>query len=290
MHPKLLSFPDIGSYSALFLAGFFFAYLLSRRNARLIGVEGRHVDNLTLLILIFSLVGARFFSWLFYNPGHISLWRAFALRGQGGLVFYGGLIFAIATLFVYGLLFKVPALVLADVLAPGVALGLAFGRVGCFLGGCCWGDVCADPAALVSITDPQVRYQIQTFPKMSPANFPFAVRFPKDSDIYRQHRKLGLIPAAAERSLPVHPVQLYEALLALGLCCLLTRAFGQPHLAGDILWSLGIGYGAIRFLTEFFRGDNRPVYWGMTISQVISLAIAAFFLLVFVLRRGRVNE
>jgi len=285
MHPKLINFPDVGSYSALFLLGFFFAYLLARWQARQLRIAGRHIDNLTLLILVFSLAGARFFSWLFYNPNHISLWEAFAQGGAGGLVFYGGFVFAFLTLFVYSLIFKVQALVLADVMAPGVALGLAFGRVGCFLGGCCWGDICAPPSQLDSVTPPQMRYQIQTFPRLSPGNLPLAVQFPKGSDIYKQHRTLGLLSGSDTRSLPVHPVQLYEAGLAAALAVFLSWAFRKPHLPGDTLWALGIGYGSIRFFLEFLRADNRPNYWGMTISQVISIIIVMAFLGIFFINR-----
>src|ERR1041385_3508455 len=104
------------------------------------------------------------------------------------------------------------------IFAPGLALGLAFGRVGCFMAGCCWGDLCVEPSALSKVPPAVTPWQIQTFASLSPSHFPLAVRFPPNAGAFEQHRHLGLISADATASLPVHPVQLYEACLALILC------------------------------------------------------------------------
>jgi phosphatidylglycerol:prolipoprotein diacylglycerol transferase len=160
---------------------------------------------------------------------------------------------------------------MADAWAAPVMLGLAIGRIGCFMAGCCWGDICASPQALAPVTDPRVSFKIQTFPALSPDRFPLAVRFPRDAGAWEQHTKLNLISSEATRSLPVHPVQLYEAGLAFLFCFLLHRNFQKRRCPGDIFWAMMIGYGVIRFTTEFFRADNSPAYGGLTISQVISV-------------------
>ena len=140
MHKILLTNPRIGSYSACLVLGILSGYLLSRWRGRRVGVKGAHIDNLTLLIAILSLFGARLFSWLFYFPAGASFWQA--LRDPaGGMVFYGGFIFAFITLIVYAQLSRLSVANLLDVFAPGAALGLAFGRIGCFMAGCCWGDL-----------------------------------------------------------------------------------------------------------------------------------------------------
>jgi len=270
MHRVLLAHPHIGSYSACMALAFLFGYLLARWRAVRLGIAGRHIDNVSLLIPPLSLFGARFFSWLFYMPAGIGFWEGMTMDG-GGLVFYGGLIFAALTVVIYTLARKIPLREMADACAAPVMLGLAIGRIGCFMAGCCWGDICAAPPSIASITDPQVSFKVQTFPTLSPAAFPLAVTFPAEAGAFEQHVKLKLISSEATRSLPVHPVQLYEAALAFLFCFLLHYYFGKRRHPGDVFWAMMIGYGLIRFTTEFFRADNSPAYWGLTISQVISV-------------------
>lgn len=290
MHRELLSHPPIASYRAFLLLGFFFGYLLARWHSKRVGVERRHIDNIALLLPILGLAGGRFFSRLFYYPEPLTVWQALKVWEDGGLVFYGGLIFGVATVLIYSAARHVSLLSLLDALAPGLALGLAFGRVGCFLAGCCWGDLCVSPGQLRNV-QPLTAGQIQTVPALSWAGFPLAVRYPPDAGAYEQHQTLGLVAIGAERSLPVHPVQLYEATLVLILCFLLHRAAQRTHLPGEIFFSLGISYGFIRFTLEFLRADSRPIYFGgTTISQVISVLIALSCLLLFSLRRRGLIE
>jgi len=213
VHRILLSSPVIGTYSFCLLIGLVAGYFVARSNARRIGMERRHIDNITLLVAITGLAGARIFSWLFEFPPGFSLWQAL-LEPSGGLVFYGGVIGGLVSAIAYGLLARVSLRTLLDVLAAPLAVGLAFGRIGCFMAGCCWGDVCVDQKQLATLPDARVRYQIDTVPFLSRATFPLAVRFPVDCGALNQHIELGLLPPTATQSLPVHPVQLYESSLA----------------------------------------------------------------------------
>src|ERR1051326_480547 len=183
MHKILLAHPRIGSYSAFLLLGLFAGYLLSRCRAEHAGVKRRHIDNLTLLICVLSLFGARLFSWIFYFPKGSSLWQALRDPG-GGMVFYGGVLFGFLTLITYAAATRLSIGNLLDVFAPGLALGLAIGRIGCFMAGCCWGDVCVDRAALPQVEGPVTAWQLQTFPGLSWNGFPLAVRFPKDAGAF----------------------------------------------------------------------------------------------------------
>jgi phosphatidylglycerol:prolipoprotein diacylglycerol transferase len=280
VHRILLSSPVIGTYSFCLLVGFVAGYLVARLNARRIGMERRHIDNITLLAAITGLAGARLFSWLFEFPPGFSLWQALR-EPSGGLVFYGGVIGGLASAIAYGLLARVSLRTLLDVLAAPLAVGLAFGRIGCFMAGCCWGDVCVDQKLLSALPDAKVRYQIDTVPFLSGAKFPLAVRFPTDCGALNQHIELGLLPPTATRSLPVHPVQLYESSLAFLLAFYLQRRFRQRKWAGEVFcWFFG-GYGIIRFTMEFLRADNSPIYFGLTLSQVISLVALAVCALMF---------
>lgn len=273
MHKVLFSYPHIGSYSALLVLALFAGYLLMRWRAVRLGIKGSHIDNMMLCVAVASLFGARFFSWWFYFPPGSNFFRAMIAPG-GGMVFYGGLIFGIATVVLYGRFARLPMGNLLDACAPAVALGLALGRVGCFMAGCCWGDLCLSDAAASRLPSSDVAWQVRTVPAVSGEQFPLAVTFPPEASAYRQHQKLGLITNAEHRSLPVHPVQLYEAALAFALCWWLHKKFQRRRWAGELAVRLAVGYAAIRFSTEFFRGDNSPIYLGLTLSQVISVVIA----------------
>jgi phosphatidylglycerol:prolipoprotein diacylglycerol transferase len=287
MHKILISEPRIGSYSALLLLGLLGGYLIARWRATRVGIKGSHIDNLALLISVFSLFGARFFSWLFYFPPGVSLWTALRDTG-GGMVFYGGLIFGILTVLIYAKVARLPLSGLLDVFAPGLALGLAFGRIGCFMAGCCWGDVCIGPNEAPIIAARDSEWQVRTFPLVSPAGFPLAVRFPNDAGAFEQHRKLGLIDETAIRSRPVHPVQLYEAGLALALCLFLHSWFQKRHWSGQVFCLLILNYAVIRFAMEFLRADNPPIYLGLTLSQVISLVLGAGAVCLIAMKKSRI--
>jgi phosphatidylglycerol:prolipoprotein diacylglycerol transferase len=141
-------------------------------------------------------------------------------------------------------------------------------RVGCFLGGCCFGDVCGHADRLAALGDPSLRVQLQRLPFLSGEGVPTAVRFPAGSLVHQQHLALGLVEPGAAASLPVHPVQLYEAGAVLLLALLLVRA--RPRLrqqGGEALAALG-GYALIAFLLELLRADNALVLGPLTADQL----------------------
>ena len=267
MHRYLLSDPWISTYSVCLVLGFIAGFLLARWNARRSRLEGRHIDNITLILVIAGLAGSRFFSWLFYFPPGVSFWKAMTTVG-GGLVFYGGVVFGVIAVIIYSRIWRLQLLQVMDVLAAPLALGLALGRLGCFFAGCCWGDVCVNPHTVHGL-EPTTQFRLHTFPALSRPNFPLAVRFPADTGAWREHRKLGLTAQEVAESLPVHPVQLYEATAALLLACALQRRRSR---AGQTALAFCVGYGSIRFMLEFFRADNSPLLLALTLSQWISLA------------------
>ena len=203
------------------------------------------------------------------------------------MVFYGGLIFGVLSALAYARLARLELGNLLDVFAPGLALGLALGRVGCFMAGCCWGDLCVSPDELSPPEISQLRWQLQTLPFLSTPGFPLAVRFPPGAGAFEQHHKLGLIGDQAQSSRPVHPVQLYEAALALGLCLFLNRSFRRRVWPGQIFCMLILYYAIIRFVIEFLRADNPPIYAGLTLSQVIGLGLGLAAALILRRQRGR---
>jgi len=273
MKPALFTYPYIASYSTMMLLGFVAGWWLARRRAPLFGIARQHLDNLGLLLPIAGLFGARFFARLFYAK--VPFIEALKFWEGDGLVFYGGFLFCIGTILIYGAVRRLNLVRLCDCLAPSAALGLAFGRIGCFLGGCSWGDLCVDGTMLAKV-ERSVIPQIYTVPAISRGNWFVAVRFPPKSEPFKQQVKLGLIRADVAKSLPVHPVQLYEAVLAGVLTWMLHRRFKGDEAGGTASLSLLTGYAVIRFLTEYLRADNKPYGFGLTISQVISVEILLF--------------
>jgi len=264
------------------LLGFLGGWLLTRQRVRFYSVDQRKIDTLALILPISGLFGARLFARLFYAK--LPLLEALKIWEGDGLVFYGGFIFSIAAILIFGAVRRMNLLALCDCLAPALALGLTFGRVGCFLGGCCWGDVCASRDVLAKV-DPLTARQVQTMAFISNPEWPLAVCFPRGSDPYKQQAKLGLIDRRASASLPVHPVQLYEAAMAAVLCLFLHRRFRGNHLPGSAAVAVLSGYAIIRFFTEYLRADNKLYAFGLTFSQLFSLEILVFCLLALGIRR-----
>ena len=234
MYPDLIDigFLHLKTYGACMAAGFLACWWLVERLGR-----RKDLSNLLLALMVSGVVGSR----IAYVVEH---WTAeFAAHperivrvDQGGLMFYGGLILALVVFFAWCVRAKERPLVLADLLATVVPLGHAFGRVGCFFYGCCYGR---------------------------DSNAWCAVTFPAGSPSWFEHGR---------QMVSVLPTQLFEAaaLLALFavLFCLYRRS--RRYTAGVYL----VGYAVIRFGMEFLRGDPRAEVGPFSISQAISIGMA----------------
>jgi len=138
-----------------------------------------------------------------------------------------------------------------------VPLGHAFGRIGCLMHGCCHGSLFEGPCG---------------------------VAYPARSMAWEGQVAEGLIPEQALRSLPVHPVQVYEALLNLGIYGLLFLAYRRPHRDGRIVALYLVTYPVARFALEFLRGDARlrpleagaiPILSSLSVAQWTSASLFA---------------
>jgi len=242
------------------------------------GVKAGRAIAAILIALIMTLLCAR--AWSLFITGHYTGGNGqspavvangikynleyFAIR-SGGLTFYGGFIPATLALLLITWLRRYNTFRVADIIAPSVMLGLAFGRIGCFLNGCCWGKVC-DTGFFSN----------------------FTVRFPEHSNPYRAQ---GLELTNAKASLAVIPTQMLESFFAFALFLFLSWYAGRKRRNGEVL-ALAAGiYAAGRFLIEFLRADHVPKWFGLSFSQNISMAVfvvaAAFF---FFLRSRKAPE
>ena len=129
-----------------FLAGLWTA----TRRAQRVNIAGETISDITLWIMLGGIFGARIFYVTTYWKQEFadqSFTEVFMVQ-HGGLVYYGGLIGATLAAMVYIRWKKLPLWPLTDVLAPSIALGSFFGRIGCLLNGCCYGRACDLPWAI----------------------------------------------------------------------------------------------------------------------------------------------
>jgi phosphatidylglycerol:prolipoprotein diacylglycerol transferase len=121
--------------------------------ARRMGVSPEVIYSLAFWMFVFGILGARAFYVIeywdeFQRPTPKETLLAVINVTQGGLVVYGSVIGGVAAGAVFLVRHKIPVLAIADVVAPSMVLGLALGRIGCFLNGCCFGGVCELPWAV----------------------------------------------------------------------------------------------------------------------------------------------
>ena len=255
MHPIALDLGwQIRWYGILVALGFLFGFWTASRRAPLSGIHGEKVLDSGLWLLIGSIVGARFLYVISYwdnlmaNPLFPNApWTEIFMVQRGGLVYYGGLIGASLACIAYCRVHKVLLFKFADILTPSIALGSVFGRLGCFMNGCCYGRVC---------------------------DLPWAVRYPHQSDVWQQHFKMGIAePNGA--SAPVHPTQIYDSLLNLGLYFGLSWLYRRKKFDGQVFAVYLLCYAIMRSFVEYFRGDYTAphMHGGLTPAHLVSIGI-----------------
>ena len=151
MFPELIRIGglSIHTYGVLVAAGFITAIALARRRAKSEGIDPDRIGDLGVWLIVAGMLGAKVFHIIFFWNDFIYGWRAEGIASlRQGFVFYGGFIAAsLATIFC-ALRKQIPVFKLADILAPSIAVGHAFGRMGCFFEGCCYGTACHLPWAV----------------------------------------------------------------------------------------------------------------------------------------------
>lgn len=244
----------IHGYGLMIVIGFLLAANLASREARRRGLPDV-VTDVGLAMLLSGLLGGRLLHYIEnYSTeyAYVPIWEFFKIW-KGGLTFYGGAVGG----FLGGVLYcwhkRLPAADILDVMALGAPIGMAFGRLGCFLNGCCYGGLCASGSWL-------------------------GVSFPPRSPAHAEQIGLGLLVSPDAWSLPVHPTQLYQAghdFLLAGFLWFYLRTPGAPRGGGiPLLFAL---YAVGRFFLEDLRGDNPPFWLGLTISQNISILLFLAF-------------
>jgi phosphatidylglycerol:prolipoprotein diacylglycerol transferase len=137
-------------YGVMVALAFIVGMWTAVRRAPRAGLAPERVADLIPWLIVAGLVGARIWFVVTYWDAFFAgkpWWEVFMIR-HGGLVFHGGLIGAVAMVIIYARWKKLPLFKLGDTLTPSIALGHVFGRIGCFLNGCCHGSACDLPWAV----------------------------------------------------------------------------------------------------------------------------------------------
>jgi phosphatidylglycerol:prolipoprotein diacylglycerol transferase len=247
MHPILLKLGPVTlhSYGVLLAAAVLLGTWLASKRAVKAGLDGDKVWNLCIYIVLSALLVAKIWlvaaDWKRYsaNPGAI-----FSLETlQSGGVFYGGFLGGLLVAIWGARKWKMPMLRLLDVLSPSLMLGAAIGRLGCFSAGCCYGRE-SHAAWAVIFTDEYASRMFGT--------------------------PLGV---------PLHPAQLYNLLAAAAIFGFLLWLSGRQKFGGQVFAAMIALYGATRFVTEYYRGDEGR---GLSFTSVLTQAQFTGVLLVAV--------
>jgi len=305
MYPELFEIPfihlTVKSYGLMMVIGFLAAVTVIRYLSRDFTRDPQHITNAALYSLIAGVVGAR----LFYVFHHLSSFRYDPLGvfkiWQGGLELLGGVILAVLVIFFFLVRHKLPIRRYLDALAVGLMLALVFGRVGCFLNGCCYGKPTDLPWG-VRFPYYSFAYQSQVNPDPRRDRSEPQLKLPDDYFGYQDEDGAwfpGLKPKqlltdkqkeevtkGKYRCLPVHPTQLYASGLAAFWSVVLYLFWRRSQKAlrsgkpGGFLAKPGctfalmlIVYGASRYLLELLRDDNPFEFDGLTISQNLGIAM-----------------
>jgi len=259
------------TYGVLIGCGCAIAIVLAFREARRQGLDGSKILDLSFWMLVAGLVwsrvlyvalNARSFARICAGGGDDELAARSLGRvvgdctrvlqvWEGGLVFYGGFIAAGVFAFYFARRQGWSFWALGDLFAPSLAIGHAFGRLGCFTAGCCFGKTC-DLAAH------------------------WCARFGADSVAFEQLRAASAIPDGAALTPPLFPTQLYEAIGELLIFAVLmfarrwlregSNAGGEAggerpaRKPGTLVLLYAVLYGLLRFGVELYRGDFARLY------------------------------
>ncbi len=222
---------------------FLVAILFVKRAAKHFDISPVIIENLAFYVMLGVIVGGRLlyavFHWQQYAHDLLGILRIW----EGGMMFYGGFIGGLFAGSLYLNRQQISVLALGDIVAPAVALGQFFTRIGCFLNGCCFG---------------------------TPSELPWAIKFPDNC-------VAGGSPVA---DFTLHPTQIYASLFGLALFFFLKSRLYRPHKTGEIFSLYLIFSGIFRFSVDFIRYfEDSANFW---INQIIALVLVLIGSIIFV--------
>jgi len=212
------------------------------RGARREGIDPDRAWNLGIIAILSAMVGSKLLmiinDWGRYSQHPAEIFSLGTLQAAG--VFYGGLLAGLAMCFLYMVRHHMPMARTCDVFAPGLALGHAVGRLGCFAAGCCYGK---------------------------PTHLPWGVTFSNPLAAQWTGTPLGI---------PLHPTQIYEFMVEMGNFVFLSWLLKRRRFDGQVMGAYLFIYGVARFFLEFLRDDpERGSLFGgaLSVVQLISILL-----------------
>jgi phosphatidylglycerol:prolipoprotein diacylglycerol transferase len=246
MHPILFKIGPITiyTYGVMVALGIFFGSLALMKLAEKEGLNTKDIADTAFWSVIAGMVGARLFFFL-YNPEYLNPWYRIFFFWQGGLVWYGGVIFGAITAIYFIKKRKIPVWKFADITSIALSIGLGFGRIGCTMAGCCYGKVCHAPFAIV---------------------------------FHNPH-------SAAPLNVPLYPTQPISSLANFLIAGILYLLYKRRKATGEIFGFYLILYGIFRFLIEFWRATPKDILGTFSNNQVISIIMVAVGIAIVIYRR-----
>ncbi|MCI6164323.1 MAG: prolipoprotein diacylglyceryl transferase [Lachnospira sp.] len=263
MKPDLFSIGKftVHGYGLMIGIGFVIALLVGEYRAKKMKMREDSVVDLAIIAIVSGFLGAKLlyiivsFKEFMANP--------MAVIGSSGFVVYGGIISGVIFCMIYTKVKKLSFLEYFDLVMPEVALAQGFGRIGCFLAGCCYGRETTSA---------------------------FGVVFPKES----------LAPSGV-KLIPTQLISSAGDFLNAAILIIIAAKFSysavkaknnddkaqKSLLAGDIGCIYMLIYGVGRFLIEFLRNDERGAVGVLSTSQFISLGIVVFGVVLMIVNRKK---
>ena len=227
-----------------FIVGLFVGEWLAKKK----GIESDNVVSLAIWILVLGFLAGKLLFIITEIPDIIAGNTSIIAAGNGFVV-YGGIIAALPIGLIYCKKKKISFLSMGDCIAPATAVVQGFGRIGCFLAGCCWGREAHGNELSITFTN----------------------------------------SAYAPNGIPLVPTQLYSSALNFLNFILLYIIFKKEKHEGEAFACYVIFYAVGRFFIEFLRDDPRGAVGALSTSQFISIFMAIFGIcfLIFVRKHGK---
>ncbi|ABO49441.1 prolipoprotein diacylglyceryl transferase [Desulforamulus reducens MI-1] len=252
MHQVLLYIGDfpLRSFGVMLSLGILAGLMISLWVAQRQGFYYEEVMDLAFYAIIGGLIGARvwevMFSWDYYSQRLMeipAIWH-------GGISVQGAILGGLLAVVWYCRKYRIAVWAMMDTLAPGVLVGQAIGRIGCFLNGCCYGL----------------------------PNEHLGFTYPPGTDAY-----------LAFGAQPLFPAVLFEASWDLIELAVLMFLYKRKPFNGFIALGYFILYSAGRFTLEFWRGDSLRTFMNFKAAQVSSVItiLAALALMFYLYRQKR---
>ncbi|MDB9881774.1 prolipoprotein diacylglyceryl transferase [Bacteroidia bacterium] len=264
MFPKLvtISIPEflqgflpahftLHSYGLMIALGVVAAFFISLRKTKKFGMDADKLSSLFVWVILAAFIGGKLFFFMEDIGKYIADPSLLKRALGGGFVFYGSLIFAIPTIVLWLRKNKIAVRPFLDVLSFAGPVVHSFGRVGCFLAGCCHGKVCSSWLG-VTFSNP-------------------------DS-------------LAAIKNVPLYPTQLFDILVNLFILFTIYLVQKKQKFDGQLFLIYLMMYGVGRSIVELFRGDEaRGFLFGGALSHSQFIAIIIIIISLFVWRKWSKN-